>query len=122
MIKKFDEFVNEAFNTYEWGGAKFAPIDTKILNDLNKDLNAEFHGAKTGEPRTMWEDALKGKGPLDKILKKYKAEIGDPTSANTGSDFRFLLWKGEPVAFVSFEDDGEMSNGYISITNKYKQQ
>ena len=27
MIKKFDEFVNEAFNTYEWGGAKFAPID-----------------------------------------------------------------------------------------------
>lgn len=99
----------------------FAPMDKQILMKLESELNSELKKCKSGEQRKLWEDAIDGKGPLDRVITHYKMEIGEPTTGNIhDTDFRWLFCKGKKVAFIEFDDDYTGENGYsayIHVTN-----
>lgn len=116
-LNTFEEFINEKSN---YG---FASIDKQILQDFEHELNSEFFKCKVGEQEQLWKDGINGKGPFEKICKKYNMEIGDPTSKNLDDGkFRWLFYKGKKVAFIEFDDDYDEVNGCsyrINISNNY---
>jgi hypothetical protein len=106
MIKKFDEFIDESTVLFT--------VNSRVAE---KEVNSELNKHED-DPRKEWEAAINGKGEIPKILKKHGLSIGMQVSKNVGPDVRDLMHNRTVVGSIEFEDDLEMSNGYINIKIK----